>query len=240
MHETSFADATRPVRVQVLKRPLLNFSIGHRLLLLQRRNPFFFGENYFNALPNSEQQRAVKEAAWICSNTIERNESQPFLFFKVKLWLWQIRNENYPLAIAEMRNYLAIGGFISTDSNSSTPGALTMPLEPVASETPGRALGAPFEATLIQFLIKSLHKTEAEAMNYPFALAQFHYYTHCEREGGLQIVNHAEIAFSEYCRQEDAKEAAQNPSDGGASVPASRASSGLATPPPDLDLKGDS
>ncbi len=84
-----------------------------------------------------------------------------------------------------------------------------LPCGPMPDAEKGRQLGCPHESTLIQFLLSSRFvQTAAEAMEYPFALAEMHHLAHLEREGCLKILNEDEIEFKETCEARDL-EAAQ-------------------------------
>lgn len=196
MHDEAFADATRPTPACVLCLPLLDYSIGHEVLLLRRRNPIvLLSPAHFFDLSDQEQARAIMEAVWICANTWRENRRQPFAWLKIRIWGWKIRNANFSLAIAEFRNYL--------DAGRTLP-----PLLP-CDDNQGRLCGAPFLARLIQYLVRHMKKTEEEAMDYPFGQAQFHYFTHAENEGALRIKNADEVDFENYCEEQDAIEAAR-------------------------------
>jgi hypothetical protein len=54
-------------------------------------------------------------------------------------------------------------------------------------------------------LIRELRLTQEEAHEYPLALAEVHYLSWLEREGGLRILNAFEMEFEEYCREGNEK-----------------------------------
>lgn len=144
----------------------------------------------FLKLPIENQCAAVISAALTCyRGWVDNHKPEKHLWF----WRWMNRNTDYPFAIAQFRTYRAAGSMMP-------------PVVQLDGKNAGRSLGAPFHAALIQFLMK-MGKTETEAYDYPLGLAQFHYYTNAEREGGLKIVNAAETEFEEYCRREDEKAA---------------------------------
>ena len=97
---------------------------------------------------------------------------------------------------AEFRNYLSASRIITDFKSRRDP----FPFLPCASvpDAKGRTFGAPYEAQLIQFLIRSRLCVDTEAaMEYPFALAEMHYLTYLEREGALQIMNYDDLAHKE-------------------------------------------
>lgn len=168
---------------------MLPYSLGHELILLQQRNPLMYSG--FESLHPEFQKVAIKRAVSVCArNWIQNQKSDPFF----NLWSWRVRNYNFALSIADWNNYRAAG--------SASP-----PTESVEYENGSRSLGAPLSAAMIQFLIQNMGLTEARAYDYPIGLCKFHYYTNAEREGGIKIINAAELSFEEYCRKEDEKAA---------------------------------
>src|ERR1700739_3495079 len=67
MHELPFADAVRPAAVSVLKLLMLNYSVGHEIILLSRRNPLVcLSAEEFIKLPGEDQRTAIIFAADCC------------------------------------------------------------------------------------------------------------------------------------------------------------------------------
>lgn len=188
-HELAFADANRPAPVRLLRLQLRDYSLGHEILLLRRRNALLLlSADHFNALPKQDQILALLQAVLICSATWDQNRrGQKWL----RLWHWLNQNANWPLAIADFRNYLE-------------QGRLTPAINGVPDAT-GRPLGGPYHARLLQFIIQNLGLRESEAFDYPFGAAQFHYFTYLELEGAIRILNQDEIDFETWCAEEEAK-----------------------------------
>lgn len=224
MHELAFADAVRPARAVILFLPMRNYSLGHELLLLQQRNAFLL--TGFDSLPEEQKRLALVRAADVCSQTWSENHFTPGTWWDKtrmrKVWArWQravkcgVRSEErgvladgcqpdgahgvtrptttWGAEIAKLREYIRAGS--------------TKPTTEACDGPAGRQHGAPFHASLIQFLISQMGLPEMEAYDYPFGLAKFHYYTHAEAEGGIKIVNAPEMEFEEFCAREDAKAA---------------------------------
>lgn len=138
MHDAAFAASARPARVSILKLPMLDYSIGHELILLSEGNPLITASGAdFATLPASDQIFAIQRAALVCSRTWSENR-RPFRW--LKLWLWFTRNANFALAIAEFRNYVVDG--------SSIP-----PLTKLGNGSEGtRLLGSPLLARVLPFV----------------------------------------------------------------------------------------
>lgn len=170
---------------------MARYSVGHDLLLLNKRNPFvLLNDAGFNQLPIVEQCAAVIQGALICCQNWEHNQTAHKW---LGLWRWKNRNPDYPQAIANFRAY-------------RNAGCASVPTESVEGNQ-SRSLGSPFHAALIQFLIQKMGATESQAFDYPMGMAKVHYYTHAESEGCIRIPNADEIGFDEYCRVEDEKAA---------------------------------
>ena len=124
--------------------------------------------------------------------------------FDVRCNRWIRRKFNqadWALEIANFRNYLAASQIITRYEDRREG----FPFMPTVSGTDSesRSLGGPYDATLIQFLVKIFRLTQSEAMQYPVGLAQSHFLVHLEREGGLKILNGEEMDFKDYSRQRD-------------------------------------
>lgn len=182
MHELAFSDAVKPGRSIILRLVMRPYSVGHEILLLNKRNAFLM--KGFDELPLENKVFALSEAALICRDT---------RIVSFRLWEWLNRKTNWEREIWKFRTYLHAG--------SGSP-----PVESIDAKE-GRELGAPFHASLIQFLIAKLGMSEAQAFAYPMGLAKFHYYTSAEEAGGVKIINTAETEFDEFCKRMDEKEA---------------------------------
>lgn len=220
MHELSFSEVSCPQVHVVLGISLPELSIGTSLLLSSASNPLLWtSEAHFNSLPYQQQISTLIEAVLICSApyTIRIKLAQPsFLGWRMKLQLWSVKfwhwkrrlagKTDWAAEIALFRNYLNAARVI-TDYAQRREGFPFLPC--VSAEgAKGRALGGPYEAALIQFLLQAgLAGSEVAALEYPLALAQMHYLTYLEREGALKIINAAEMEFEEGCRAQDEKAA---------------------------------
>lgn len=217
MHEIAFADVSCPERHVVLKLPLRDFCIGHRLLLLRQRNPLLWmPEADFNLLPFANQVFYLLEAVYVCGQSyahrikLEKGAGiiDRFLnWLKVKAWHRRRKREetDWALELANFRNYLNSSRLI-TDFKGQREGFPFLPTV-AAPDAKGRALGAPYDTSLVQFLIRELRLSAEQAFEYPLALAEVHYLTWLEREGGLRILNAFEMEFEEYCREGNEKAA---------------------------------
>lgn len=215
MHEFSFSDISCPERHVVLNLPLRDFCIGHRLILLRQRNPLLWqSEPDFNALPGDEQRRHLLAAVTVCSLPMYPTRWQQFrhrcAMRRNRRARKHFTEADWALEAAKFRIYLAQSR-LTTDFNERGDGGRPqgpfMPTVP-AENSPGRSLGGPYDAALIQFLLKArLCASHAEAMEFPLTLAQAHFLTWLEREGALKILNSEEMDFKEYCADSDLKAA---------------------------------
>ena len=219
MHEFSFADVACPSRHVVLKLPLRDFTVGHRLIFLRQRNPLFWAsETQFNSLPFEEQIVWLLESVYVCAQTAAYRKnleaSSRYSWARFRTWIavkvWHRRRKSaavdWALEILNFRNYLNSSRVI-TEWDDKREGFPFLPCLAADGER-GRSLGGPYDPTLIQFLISSgICRDETAALEYPFGAAQVHYLTHLEREGALKIVNAKEMEFEEDCANENLKAA---------------------------------
>ena len=187
---------------------------------MHQRNPLVFGEEAeFNKLPDETRIFWLIESVTVCNQTyadrlsLEKSPTKAMLKkFAKDSKVWRKSRERaqaqflkqtdadlsgwWAAEIVEFRNYLNASRII-TDYKLKREPFPFLPCAPVP-DAKGRSFGAPYEAQLIQFLIRSrLCPNAAEAMEYPFALAEMHYLTHLEHEGALQIMNADELAHKE-------------------------------------------
>ena len=217
MHEFCFSDVSLPDRQAVLELPLLDFCIGHRLILLRQRNPLLWQtEADFNLLPFARQNFWLVEAVYVCAQSFagrQRLEKEPTRWALwqnrrlVRKWHRHIRRAEggvrtgvpglayWALEAAKFRNYLA-GARIITEFEERREGFPFMPVTGMP-EADGRSLGGPTDAALLQFLVRELRLDLAAALEYPLGLAQAHYLSHLERTGNLRIMNADEMEFKE-------------------------------------------
>lgn len=163
MIDCAFADASRPARCVIARLPMLDYSIGHELLLLRNRNPLvLISLAEFDKLSKPQQIFSIIQAVMICSRTWAENK-KPFRW--QRLWEWTSRRTDWPLAIAEFRNYRAQGS--------------TMPLTRSPKESEGRSLQGPHLARVLTCVGFSL--------DIPLGLAQWMYCCEMERQGAMRI-----------------------------------------------------
>jgi hypothetical protein len=188
MHDLAFADAARPTRVACLRLQLLDYSIGHEILLLQQRNPLLcLARDDFDTLPLAEQILAVKSAALICCQTWRQNQTRHRW---LRLWGWLTRKSNYALAIAEFRNYLD-----EAHRLLPIPGREEDEIANGERDDHGRESGAPFLAQLLNY-ISAFQHFSISAFDFPYPLASALYLAHLESEGRIRIANRKETEIA--------------------------------------------
>ena len=179
MHALAFADSTRPPRTVILRLPLLDYSIGHELLLIQQRNPLvLLNPVEFDKLPALEQKQAVIRAVLVCNRNWEDNR-KPSRW--MRLWRWKNANANYAAAIADFRNYRAEG---TTFPICNPP------------EGKSREMGSPFLARLIHIAGFNL--------DLPLGALQWAYFAQAEAEGRVSVENDTDRQISDEIAQAQA------------------------------------
>lgn len=254
MHDTLVADALRPAPVCVLNLPLVEYSLGHEVQLLRRRNALLLSSPAeFSLLPLEQQIFAIREAVWLCSEPASNRDriERPGVLclayrwnaFKRSLWQRGIRRftaDDYALACAEFRNYLAAGRPFPP-----TPSAHAVSvLYENEKDANGRSFGQPIVLTLFQFVVRERLHAEARlrsAWDYPFASASWLYFASAESDGAYRIENPKERQVQAERDQFEREIAEEQKTTKTPSAPSGEktptGATGLATTPPD-ELKG--
>jgi hypothetical protein len=224
MHEPLLFTAALPARTTCLGLPLRPYSIGHELHLWRDQNVLLFNEDTPNQFP------ALLSAVLICCHSwqeLQRLTDDPLLRFK--LWIWRRR-------IAWTGRKWA--GKSARRNRGSSPVSFPPPPHPptfIASELaifrayrqagiaefplsdvthpssgpPPRSPGAPFLLRLQQWLMLTLHLTEAQAWDYPYALAKMRWAAYWEEQQGLEVYNQHDAEFDAFVAEQEAKGAAE-------------------------------
>ena len=190
MHEYIFTDAAIPTPVECLNVPLAPYSVRHEMILLRHRSPFLCqSEAEFNALTHPEQVFAIMLAVQTCADVSAFR-------FPLSRWLWRrfLQPQDYPLAIAEFRNYLSAGrALLPTLSPGVKEDADAYEIANNGEKmTTGRALGAPLLAQLINYGIREFRLSYDDVLDTPLAHLANLYFTHLESNGCMSIENGAE------------------------------------------------
>ncbi len=237
MNDIAFADAARPMRVVCLRLRLQTYSLAHEAFLLNTRNPLrILSETDFNALPAINQCNALAQAVLICSRTLEENE-KPHRW--IGLWSWFIRKTNWPLEIAEFRNYLTAGRSLPPTPDPEVAKILS-DAKGYGNDAPGRPFGAPLLAQLINFAPKTGLTVTGSPLNLSYALVGWLYFSDHESNGRYRIENFEEWEETrniEKIKADVAAEQAERIARGEPSpleTQNSKLDTSLATPPPDL------
>ncbi len=249
MHETSLCDAANPSPVVVLSLPLRTYSLGHECELYQRRNPLLLlSHAQFNELPYDHQIFALKQAVLICvdSWSARRQLEQPsFLYWRnhwhnFKIWNWTRRLDpsEFPVALAEFRNYLDEAHELPPTPKDDIDKALN------GRSEPGRAFGAPLLLNLYGFLDSRIPTHSNTPLLHPiwdaaYRFTCWRYFAFHESQGAYKIENLAEWTLRDKnARMEREILADQAKREAASSMPSTPStSSGLATPPPNLDTE---
>jgi len=179
---------------------MLDFSIGHRLILLRQRNPLVWMlEADYRQLDFAEQIKWLKAAVNVCSLPMFPNR-------RTRLqWHWRNRRAtaarkhftpaDWAQETAKFYTYHNQAR-ITTEFKDRREGFPFMPTMPMP-EASGRSLGGPYDAALLQFLVREFRLDLREALQFPLAQAQIHFLTWLEREGNLRVMNAFETEFEE-------------------------------------------
>jgi hypothetical protein len=148
---------------------MMDYSIGHELLLLHERNALIVPDD---SATDETYRFAILRAVMICSRSWEENQ-RPMRWRRV--WSWLARRCDLAAAIQAFREYRLAG--------------VSMPeVKPIPGEK-GRALGGPHLARVLEFAMRLRGQ---EAFDMPFGLAQWLYYCGAESEGACMMLSDEE------------------------------------------------
>lgn len=175
MHEIIFADAFRPPKVKVLNLSLLDYTIGHELLLWQRRNSLVtYSPESFKELPEDERAQSLVQAVLICCEKLPR--------FK-KIWATRCAYLNLE-AKTEMFNVYRFGAMrdLPTVAMPKSPGV------------PYHYFGSPEMARLLNYVATNhgaMIQThfQGSPLNFPLGMAKMLYTAQNESEGNVWVEN---------------------------------------------------
>ena len=186
MHDQMFANAFRQPSATVLKLPMLDFTIGHELLLWNRMNPvLFYKLEGFKELPTSDKASALAQAAMICYN--DKDKSAIEMVKNTRKWVSGASEAYLDEQAKAFYDYREAG---SRDLPTSK--------QPKVSGVPYHYFGAPELARLINY-VTAHHEVMIKAhfdgspLSFPFGLARMLYSTHLECEGSLWIQNYQDV-----------------------------------------------
>jgi len=201
MHDLAFADATRPTPAFILRVLLQPYSLGHELILLQRRNPFVTHTPVqFAELPASEQVSALISAVLVCCQNWQLNQ-KPHRW--LQLWRWRNRRADWPQEIAAFHHYRQLGTILLP---AADPKTAHMAAGKANDEPTGRCLGSPFLARLITFMAGVPEAWLAPSLlDNPLGYCGCLYLAKMETEGAFQIENEREKTVREEFAQAEAE-----------------------------------
>ncbi|MEN6533319.1 MAG: hypothetical protein ABFD89_06625 [Bryobacteraceae bacterium] len=185
MHDALFADAARPERVSVLNLLMLDYSIGHELLLWQQRNPLaVLSRDGLAALDEHEQREAVMNAALACSRPWH---GLPKTKAELAAWGRQTRRLKTEAEVDKFRAYRAAG-------------SQTLPTRdiPKTGGAPFHYFGSP-EAAMLLLFVQPLYQDfgYATPFDFPLGLARTLYLTDAETKGNVWVKNFHDLKDEE-------------------------------------------
>lgn len=189
MHDLAFADAARPAQMRCLRLPLRDYSIGHEIILLQRRNALLINPARGSGSDDSSLVAALYEAVLVCHRSWgEQGRREKNL----RLWGWVNRKADLKSEISNFKSYL--------DAAHRLP---PVPLEFAVKVAegdeavkPGRSMGAPQTALLLNFIGSEhpeLARQYGTVFDVPYGLASWLYFADAELNGRFRIENAQEL-----------------------------------------------
>jgi hypothetical protein len=194
MHEAAFCRAALPAPTQVLGLTLLPYSLGHELYL-QR-------EGLADGSWATGDGGRLRLAVLICCESFAgagRLKQDRLLKLKMRLWEWRARKADLG------RERMVFEAYRENGSEEFPPSDLPR----IRSGPAARPPGSPFLLRLHQFLVTTLHKSEAEAWDYPLGLAKMQWASYWEEQGGLDIYNASDAEHDAFVLKCEAEERAE-------------------------------
>lgn len=186
----AFAAALHPERITVAGVRLMPFMLGHAILLTRLHSPLA-------CLWTGEQKEVnvgdVALALWICQRTATESMSR----IGSRLASWQVRR--LAKRVASIDAYAETSALMAYIANGFSG--------PKMRSSPDSArCGAPMLAMLYAGLLSHFHRTDAEALNTPLALALWNRAAFLEEKGLVSVWTQDDQDLVEY-----AEELAENP-----------------------------
>src|SRR6185312_7698344 len=194
MHDATFSEAFQPERFKVLGLPLLNYTLGHELVLQRQGNPLVTGDTEFDAKPWSVKGEWLMRAAMVCCLRKPRVN-----------WWWR-----------QMCARLAIDGEVNRFQAYLAANTLDFPTvkQPRVHGCPYHYFGGPEVARLLNYVTER-HSVmiethfEGSPLNFPYGLARCLYSVQLESSGDLWIENFRD-AEARLAREKFEKEHPEN------------------------------
>lgn len=190
MHELLLGRAAQSAPAIVLGLLLKPYSLGHDLLLAESGNPL--------ASKNACDPLYLSRAVLICCQNWAENQrtyKDPLLGIKLAIWRLRTRRVFFKQELATFVKY-------------RDAGCLELPLSGVARPNSGpapRPSGSPFVLRVQQWLMTTLHFSEAQSWDYPYGLAVMRWQCHWEQDGGLEVYNTNDAEFDQFVAEQEKK-----------------------------------
>lgn len=193
MIQTAFVDAARPRSCCILRLPMLTYTIGHEILLLNERNALaMLPANEFDQLPINKRCAAVIRAALICCRPYSEY-TKPHRW--LRLWEFRKRREDHLAAAEQFRLYRFEGSTFPIPPEKEAD-------EIANGKEEGRQLGGELLPRLIDYLSPKVQSLGyATVFDVPFGMGLHLYFTALESRGHIRIENAREKQIREEMAQ---------------------------------------
>jgi hypothetical protein len=178
MNDQAFAATTQQTPRIILRVPLLDYSIGHEIILQRERNALLGDFETFIAMEQCDQAAAIMRGVQVCSRTWEQNK-QPDKF--IRLWARMIRLfEDLNSAIVKFHEYRME--------------AMAWPevRPPPHQDDSARELGSSHLARMLDYASARFGQ---QAFDMPYGMVINMYFANAEIEGSCIVANEKELAI---------------------------------------------
>lgn len=150
---------------------MLPYSIGHEIILTREASPFVASEW------TGASRDDVALAAFVCCQTFQDLTDSNSLYDAVKalVWRFRARKMNEETEALKFMAYRKESFKLPENKNAPPPEGATV-----------RMTGTPLIFQLLRFVM-SMGYSEADALNYPLALARWHWLAKGEQDGLIYV-----------------------------------------------------
>ena len=182
--EQNFLESVFPERATILQLPLVDYSLGHELILRRLNSPFLSEEKQSDEdlIPHLFSCLFICSLPWKEAMAQSQDKTLPKQF---AAWQKKVARADFHKAIAELLIYIRDGSVMPPFKHVQRKGWRSIDA------------GAPFHLRLLIVLMRDLGMTKDDAMNCPLGFAHWLYASHYEGQGSIQLLSETPKAIRE-------------------------------------------
>ena len=182
--EQNFLESVFPERATILQLPLVDYTLGHELILRRLNSPFLSSERKDDEelIPHLFSCLFICSLPWKEALTQSQDKTLPKQF---AAWQKIVARADFHKAIAELLIYIRDGSSMPPFRSVQRKGWRTI------------EAGAPFHLRLLLVLIRDLKMTKDEAFSCPMGFALWLYGAHYEGQGSIKLLTESSTAIKD-------------------------------------------